>query len=140
MAEIRRAVVTHAPIDVCSHAALVRDPSAGAVASFEGVVRDHDHGRRVESLSYESHPDAAGALRAVLDAAAGGAGIVALAASHRVGELAIGDVALVVAVAAHHRGEAFATCHRVVDEIKARVPIWKRQVFTDGAVEWVHCT
>jgi len=121
------------------HERAVADPRAGAVVSFQGVVRDHDHGREVTQLEYEGHPSAAEVLRAVAEEIAADPDVYAVAVSHRVGELKIGDVALVAAVSTAHRAAAFAACARLVDEAKARLPIWKRQVFGDGTDEWVNC-
>jgi molybdopterin synthase catalytic subunit len=108
------------------------------VVSFQGVVRDHDHGRSVLELDYESHPSAEEVLLKVAAEIDAEQDVLAVAISHRVGRLKIGDVALVAAVATAHRGAAFAACARLVDEAKARLPIWKRQVFTDGTDEWVN--
>ncbi|MFI6782262.1 molybdenum cofactor biosynthesis protein MoaE [Micromonospora sp. NPDC050276] len=131
--------VTDQPLDLAAHEAAVADRRAGAVVSFQGVVRDHDHGRQVTSLEYEGHPSAAQVLREVAAEIAAEPDVYAVAVSHRVGSLAIGDVALVAAVSTAHRAAAFAACARLVDEVKARLPIWKRQVFTDGTEEWVNC-
>ncbi|MDG4822124.1 molybdenum cofactor biosynthesis protein MoaE [Asanoa sp. WMMD1127] len=131
--------VTSEPLDLAAHEAAVADPRAGAVVSFQGVVRDHDGGRSVVSLDYEGHPTALDVLREVAAEIAKDPEVYAVAVSHRVGALKIGDVALVAAVSTAHRGAAFAACGRLVDEAKARLPIWKRQVFTDGAEEWVNC-
>ncbi|MCX5068326.1 molybdenum cofactor biosynthesis protein MoaE [Micromonospora lupini] len=131
--------VTDQPLDLAAHEAAVADRRAGAVVSFKGVVRDHDHGRQVVSLEYEGHPSAAQVLREVADEIAADPDVYAVAVSHRVGPLAIGDVALVAAVSTAHRAAAFAACARLVDEAKARLPIWKRQVFADGGEEWVNC-
>jgi molybdopterin synthase catalytic subunit len=133
------AAVGNEPLDLAAHEAAVADPRAGAVVSFQGVVRDHDHGRTVTSLEYEGHPTAAAVLRAVADEIAADPAVFAVAVSHRVGVLKIGDVALVAAVSTAHRAAAFAACGRLVDEAKARLPIWKRQVFSDGTDEWVNC-
>jgi molybdopterin synthase catalytic subunit len=127
------------PLDLAAHETAVADPRAGAVVSFQGVVRDHDHGRSVTALEYEGHPTAAAVLRTVAEEIAADPDVYAVAVSHRVGALAIGDVALVAAVSTAHRAAAFAACGRLVDEAKARLPIWKRQVFTDGTDEWVNC-
>ena len=110
--------------------------SDGAVVVFLGIVRDHDGGRRVHALEYSAHPDAAVFLEACCQRVAASAG-VRVAAVHRVGHLAVGDVALLAAVASGHRREAFEACERLVDEIKASVPVWKRQRFDDGTSEWV---
>ncbi|MEU4557353.1 molybdenum cofactor biosynthesis protein MoaE [Actinoplanes sp. NPDC023936] len=137
-------VVTHAevvdePLDLAAHEAAVADPRAGAVVSFQGVVRDHDHGRGVTLLEYEGHPTAAKILREVAEEIAADPAVFAVAVSHRIGTLQIGDVALVASVSTAHRAAAFEACARLVDEAKARLPIWKRQVFQDGAEEWVNC-
>jgi molybdopterin synthase catalytic subunit len=127
------------PLDLAAHEAAVREARAGAVVSFQGVVRDHDHGRGVTLLEYEGHPTAAKILREVAEEIAADPDVYAVAVSHRVGTLRIGDVALVAAVSTAHRAAGFAACARLVDETKARLPIWKRQVFTDGTDEWVNC-
>jgi molybdopterin synthase catalytic subunit len=126
-------------LDLAAHEKAVADVRAGAVVSFQGVVRDHDHGRSVTLLEYEGHPTAADVLREVAEEIAADPAVHAVAISHRVGSLAIGDVALVAAVSTSHRAAAFEACARLVDEAKARLPIWKRQVFTDGTEEWVNC-
>lgn len=127
------------PLDLAAHERAVSGPRAGAVVSFQGVVRDHDHGRGVTELEYEGHPSAADVLREVAAGIAGDPDVYAVAVSHRVGLLRVGDVALVAAVSTAHRAAAFAACARLVDETKARLPVWKRQVFTDGTEEWVNC-
>ena len=131
--------VTTARLDVAAHERAVADPGAGAVVSFQGVVRDHDDGRRVTALEYESHPGAEAVLREVAAEIAAEPAVYAVAVSHRVGPLEIGDVALVAAVSTAHRAAAFDACARLVDEVKARLPVWKRQVFADGTEEWVNC-
>lgn len=136
---ILRADVTERPLSVDEHAELVGDDAAGAVVTFSGVVRDHDGGRTVSSLYYEGHPSAPSVVAEVVaDVAVRRRGVRAVAVSHRIGALEIGDVALACAVAAEHRGEAFATCSDLVDEVKARLPVWKHQWFTDGTDEWVN--
>lgn len=134
-----RTQVTEEPIDPAAHATEVDRREAGAVVTFSGVVRDHDTGRSVERLTYVAHPDAADVLARIAQDVAARTEVDALAVSHRVGELAIGDCALAVAVSAAHRGEAFAAAALLVDEIKRLLPVWKRQVFTDGTDEWVGC-
>ncbi len=133
------AEVTVEPLDVAAHERAVADPRAGAVVSFAGVVRDHDHGRSVQTLTYESHPKAADVLREVAAELAADPDVYAVAVSHRYGPLAIGDVALACAVSTAHRAAAFTVCARLVDRVKERLPIWKHQVFTDGTDEWVNC-
>jgi molybdopterin synthase catalytic subunit len=137
---VLRAAVVSEPISVDEHAALVDDAAAGAVVTFSGVVRNHDGGRGVRMLDYSGHPTASAVIRSVAEQVAGRAdGVRAIAVSHRIGALAIGDVALACAVAADHRGRAFAVCAELVDEVKRQLPIWKHQVFTDGEDEWINC-
>ncbi|HEX5202673.1 molybdenum cofactor biosynthesis protein MoaE [Paractinoplanes rhizophilus] len=133
------AEVRDVPLDLTAHERAVAEARAGAVVSFQGVVRDHDEGRGVTLLEYEGHPTAEAILREVAAEIADDPDVYAVAVSHRIGALAIGDVALVAAVSTAHRAAAFAACARLVDEVKARLPIWKRQVFTDGTDEWVNC-
>ncbi|MFD6138133.1 molybdenum cofactor biosynthesis protein MoaE [Promicromonospora sp. NPDC060271] len=116
--------------------AAVAAPECGAVVTFRGVVRDDDGGRDVTSLDYEAHPSATDVLQKVCQAVAAETGL-RVAATHRVGHLVVGDVALVAAASAGHRKEAFEACSLLVERIKAEVPIWKRQQFTDGESEWV---
>ena len=130
--------LTDGPLDVPAHEAAVAHPAAGAVVSFAGVVRDHDDGRSVLRLVYEAHPSAAAILAEVAEEIAKDPSVRAVAVSHRVGPLEIGDVALAAAVATAHRAEAFALCARLVDEVKARLPVWKHQFFADGTDEWVN--
>jgi molybdopterin synthase catalytic subunit len=131
--------VTEDPLDIGAHERAVARRAGGAVVSFCGVVRDHDHGRDVRELEYEGHPSAAAVLAEVAAEIAADPAVYAVAVSHRVGKLEIGDVALAAAVSTAHRAEAFAACARLVDEVKKRLPIWKRQVFADGTEEWVDC-
>jgi molybdopterin synthase catalytic subunit len=131
--------MSDAPLDTAGHEAAVDHPRAGARVVFCGVVRDHDHGRSVVSLEYEAHPTAEQVLTGIAAEFAADPEVLALAISHRRGRLAVGDVALVAAVATAHRGAAFAICGRLVEEVKHRLPIWKRQVFADGSDEWVNC-
>jgi molybdopterin synthase catalytic subunit len=131
--------ISDRPLDVAAHEAAAAHPAAGAVVVFQGTVRNHDHGRAVDKLDYEGHPDALRILREVAEEIAADPHVLALAVSHRVGPMEIGDVAIVAAVATAHRREAFVLCGRLVDEAKARLPIWKRQLFDDGTDEWVNC-
>jgi molybdopterin synthase catalytic subunit len=117
--------------------AVVATDQDGAVVTFAGVVRDHDGGRGVTALDYERHPSAGDVIAEVAATIAAGHPEVRIAVLHRVGPLGIGDVALAAAVASGHRAEAFAACGALVDLVKERVPIWKRQQFTDGSDEWV---
>lgn len=116
--------------------AAVDDPAAGAVVSFNGVVRNHDEGRSVTEIEYAGHPDASRILFEVAAEIAARADVNAVAVQHRLGRLVVGDVALAAAVSAAHRAEAFSACAELVDEVKRRLPVWKRQVFPDGSHEW----
>jgi molybdopterin synthase catalytic subunit len=131
--------VSAEPLSVDAHQAAVSGAASGAVVLFSGVVRDHDHGRAVVALEYVGHPTAADVLQACREEILADPLVHAVAVSHRVGDLRIGDAALVAAVAAAHRAEAFAACERLVEIVKQRLPIWKRQVFPDGTDEWVNC-
>jgi molybdopterin synthase catalytic subunit len=133
-----RSTLTDQPLDVTAHEAAVSHPAAGAVVSFAGVVRDHDGGRAVTRLVYEAHPSAADVLAEVAAEVAKDPAVYAVAVSHRIGELGIGDIALAAAVSTAHRADAFAICARLVDEVKARLPVWKHQLFDDGTDEWVN--
>jgi molybdopterin synthase catalytic subunit len=136
---VRLVQVSGEPLSVELHEAAVDHPGAGGRVVFCGVVRDVDHGRRVVELEYQGHPSAQAVLASIAEEFAASSDVLALAVSHRVGALEIGDVALVAAVATAHRREAFEICARFVDEVKHRLPIWKRQVFDDGTDEWVNC-
>ena len=137
METIRLLALRDVPLDVAEVLAAVEDPGAGGVVSFTGLVRDTDGGRAVTELEYTAHPDAEAALRRVAEQVAADLPVHGLAAVHRTGLLQIGDVAVVVAASAAHRGQAFEAARRLIDDLKAGVPIWKRQVFTDGDEEWV---
>lgn len=136
--EVTRATVTDAPLDVAEHARLVERDAAGAVVTFAGVVRDHDHGAPVSWLEYVAHPDAAAIVATIADEVAGEFDVDAVAVTHRVGRLEIGEVALVAAVSSAHRAAAFAATAELVERVKQRLPVWKRQVFGDGTAEWVN--
>jgi molybdopterin synthase catalytic subunit len=138
MTLVLRAALTDQPIFLAEHEDLVSHQSAGAIVGFVGMIRDHDGGRGVTRLEYSAHPSAAQVLADVVaEVADESSGVRALAASHRIGVLQIGEAALVVAVAADHRQVAFTTCARLVDTIKARLPVWKHQFFDNGTEEWV---
>ncbi|MEP7765327.1 molybdenum cofactor biosynthesis protein MoaE [Sanguibacter sp. 25GB23B1] len=133
------ASITRDALDAAAVAAVeafVEAAECGAVVTFRGVVRDNDSERAVTGLDYEAHPQAQAFLARCCEDVARETGL-RVAAVHRVGELTIGDVALVAAVSSGHRAEGFAACAALVDRIKAEVPIWKRQHFTDGVSEWV---
>jgi molybdopterin synthase catalytic subunit len=116
------------------------DPACGAYTSFEGRVRDHNEGRRVLRLEYESYAPLAVAEGArIVEEARARFPVTRIACVHRVGALAIGDVAVWVGAWAAHRDAAFAACRYVIDEVKARVPIWKKEHYVDGSSGWVAC-
>jgi molybdopterin synthase catalytic subunit len=138
-AVVVRVDLTEEPITLPEYEALVAHEAAGAVVGFSGVVRDHDGGRSVLRLEYSAHPTALQTLEDVAaEIAANSEGVRAIAVSHRIGALKIGDAALVAAVAADHRRAAFETCARLVDTVKERLPVWKHQHFADGTDEWVN--
>ena len=134
---LRLLALRDTPLQVEEVLAAVDDPGAGGVVSFTGVVRDSDGGRDVAELEYVAHPDALAALERVARAVADDLPVLGVAAVHRTGLLAVGDVAVVVAASAPHRAEAFEAARRLIDDLKATVPVWKRQVFTAGDEEWV---
>lgn len=139
-ASVLRCELTENPIDVAEHQSLVEHRAAGAVVGFAGIVRDHDGGRTVTRLEYSAHPSAQQTLADVVAQIVDEChGVRAIAVSHRIGTLYIGDAALVAAVAADHRAAAFDTCARLVDAVKAQLPVWKHQLFADGTDEWVNC-
>jgi molybdopterin synthase catalytic subunit len=125
------------PLSVDEVTRAVQGPGAGGVVVFLGLVRDNDGGRGVVRLDYSAHPDAEQRMRDVAESVASRFPTTAVAAVHRVGELAVGDVAVIVAAACPHRGEAFEAGRALIDELKATVPIWKHQIFVDGSDEWV---
>ncbi|TLP98145.1 molybdenum cofactor biosynthesis protein MoaE [Nesterenkonia salmonea] len=109
----------------------------GGVVVFSGIVRDHDGGKSVTALNYTAHPSAEETLEQVCQRLAMAHPGVRFWAAHRVGPLQIGDHALVAGCASAHRAEAFAACAELVEQIKAEVPIWKEQLYTDGTKDWV---
>ena len=135
--KIRLVAVRESELSVDEVRAAVADPAAGGIALFAGAVRASDHDRGVTGLSYSAHPSAADELRRVAEEIAEKFPVLGVAAVHRVGDLAIGDLAVVVAVSCPHRAEAFDACRELIDVLKASVPIWKHQRFTDGTAEWV---
>jgi len=135
---VRRAELRDTPLSVDEVLSAVSDPAAGGIALFVGTVREQDHGRPVVRLGYTAHPSAPAELRRIAEKIAAGFGATAVAAVHRVGDLEIGDVAVVVAVACPHRAEAFDACRALIDELKQDVPIWKHQEFAGGDSEWVN--
>ena len=126
------------PLDPNEVLAAVDDPAAGGVNLFVGVVRDHDRGESVAHLDYSAHPSALQRLEEVARGVAQEFDAVALAAVHRTGHLEVGDIAVLVAVSAAHRGQAYDASRALIDRLKANVPVWKHQVFADGREEWVN--
>lgn len=135
--QVRLVALLDEPLDVEAVRAAVADPAAGGVCVFVGSVRDHDGGRSVSGLGYSAHPSALHRMRALASSVASRRDVRAVAVTHRVGDLVVGDLAVVAAVATGHRGDAFDACRALVDELKATVPIWKHQLFSDGSDEWV---
>ncbi len=137
MSAVRLARISAEPLDIAAHLDAVDDPTAGAVTSFVGRVRDHDPdaATAVVALEYSAHPDAEATLHGVAEAAVG-SGRALVAVSHRIGRLEVGDIAVVIAVSSPHRAEAFEVCRAVIETIKAELPVWKRQVEADGTTAW----
>ncbi|MFG2312612.1 molybdenum cofactor biosynthesis protein MoaE [Streptomyces sp. NPDC048566] len=134
---IRLLAIRDEPLSLDEVFRAVGDDAAGGTAFFVGTVRDHDGGADVDALGYSCHPSAEDEMRRIAAKIVADFPVRALAAVHRVGDLRVGDLAVVVAVACPHRGEAFAACRRLIDDLKHEVPIWKHQTFSDGSEEWV---
>ena len=137
MSQIRLIAIRDTELSVDEVRDAIADPAAGGDVLFVGTVRDNDADRGVTALSYTAHPSAAAEIRRVAEDIVAKYEVIAIAAVHRVGDLAVGDLAVVVGVSCAHRAEAFDACHAMIDELKASVPIWKHQRFTDGSDEWV---
>lgn len=138
MTIVRLLDIRESPLSLDEVYGAVTDPAAGGICVFVGTVRDHDGGHDVSALGYSSHPTAVDRLREVADRIASECDVIALAGVHRVGDLTIGDLAVVVAASAAHRAQAFEACRRLIDELKTDVPVWKHQTFVSGDAEWVH--
>ncbi|MEV5505970.1 molybdenum cofactor biosynthesis protein MoaE [Streptomyces orinoci] len=134
---VRLLAIRDTPLSVDEVFTAVGDDAAGGTVLFVGTVRDHDGGADVAGLGYSAHPSAEAELRRVAEKVAADFPVRALAAVHRVGELTVGDLAVVVAVSCPHRAEAFEACRRLIDDLKREVPLWKHQRFSDGTEEWV---
>jgi molybdopterin synthase catalytic subunit len=134
---VRLLDVRDEPLSVDEVLTAVNDPAAGGTCVFVGTVRDVDGGKPVTELDYTAHPTVSDVFGEIADQVASSHAVLAVAAVHRVGDLKVGDIAVVVAAAAPHRGEAFEACRRLIDELKSRAPIWKHQLFDDGGEEWV---
>ena len=137
MSVVRLVDIRSTPLDVSEVLQAVADDAAGGVNLFVGRVRERDHGMEVRGLEYTAHTTALDQLRSVVDTIAEKYDVVALAAVHRIGALELGDIAVIVAAAAGHRGEAYDASRALIDDLKATVPIWKHQQFADGSDEWV---
>lgn len=134
---VRLVGISELPLDVGHALSLVSGPAVGGIALFVGTVRNHDHDSDVDSLDYTQHPSAAEVLARCAEQSAELHNVEAIAVEHRVGHLEVGDIAVVVAVGAVHRGEALAACAHLINTVKAEVPIWKEQHFASGDSEWV---
>lgn len=133
------ATVTDQPLDLLFHVEHVSGPRSGAVATFVGLVRDHDPSvvGEVVGLEYSAHPDAGRTLKRLAARVASDEDVLGVAVSHRVGHVRVGEAAIVAAVAAAHRAEAFDACRRLVETVKAELPVWKRELLADGTHHWV---
>jgi len=129
--------LSRSPLELARLVAAVAAPDRGGIATFVGLVRDHQDGRGVAALAYSAYEPMAEAVCAEIVREAEARWPVRVALGHRLGELTIGDAAVMVAAAAAHRDEAFAACRYAIEELKRRVPIWKRETYSDGSVEWV---
>jgi molybdopterin synthase catalytic subunit len=134
---VRLIAVRDSELSVDEVRAAIKDPRAGGIALFLGVVRDNDEDRAVDALGYSAHPTAEREMRRIASDVALKHGLTSIAAVHRTGDLEIGDLAVVVGAAAVHRAGAFDGCREMIDSLKAEVPIWKHQRFADGSAEWV---
>jgi molybdopterin synthase catalytic subunit len=132
--------LTHDRIDPGVLVAQVQSPARGGVTCFLGTVRDHHGGHRVVRLDYSAYLPMAEAECGRIVAEAESRWSCAVALRHRIGSLTIGDAAVAIAAASAHRDDAFAACRYVIEEVKRRVPIWKREVYADGSIEWVNPT
>lgn len=139
MGEVTHTAMSDAPLDLAAHVAAVSTSATGAVATFVGQVRDHspDADGTVVRLEYSAHPDAADALSVIAAEVADAYDGVRVAVSHRVGVLDIGDVAIVACAGSAHRDLAFTVCRELVETVKERLPVWKKQVLSDGSHTWV---
>lgn len=134
---IRLLAIRDTPLSIDEVFKAVGDEAAGGTALFVGTVRNHDGGTDVDALGYSCHPSAEDEMRRVAERVTEKFPVRALAAIHRVGDLAVGDLAVVAAVSCAHRNEAFEACRMLIDDLKHEVPIWKHQTFSNGTEEWV---
>jgi len=131
--------ISDAPIDAAGLRHELEAAGAGAVVCFEGRVRDHNDGHAVDGLSYQAYVELAEAEgRRIVDETRGKFAVGHIVCVHRIGDLALGDIAVWAGVSAAHRAAAFDACRYVIDQVKARVPIWKREHYVEGSSEWLH--
>lgn len=131
--------ISAAPIDATALQRRLEATGVGAVVCFEGRVRNHNDGRAVNGLSYQAYAELAEAEgKRIVDEARAKFAVEQIVCVHRVGDLALGEVAVWAGVSAGHRAAAFDACRHVIDEVKARVPIWKREHYVEGDAEWLH--
>jgi molybdopterin synthase catalytic subunit len=135
--KIRQVVISESPLSVDRAIRVVSGPAVGGIAMFVGTVRNADRGADVVSLDYTQHPSAVDVLTKCAEETARQHDVLAIAVEHRVGHLEVGDIAVIVAIGAVHRGEALAACAHLINTLKAEVPIWKEQHFASGESEWV---
>ena len=134
---VRSCVISPEPLSVDAVLAAITDPRCGGEVLFLGRVRDHDHAKEVSGLGYSAHPGALAAMQDVCRVVAARHDVLALAAVHRVGDLRVGDLAVIIGVASGHRAAAFEAARDLIDTLKSTVPIWKNQRFADGTATWV---
>jgi len=139
MGDVVLTALSAEPLDLGAHLSAVATSATGAVATFTGQVRDHspDAAGTVVRLEYSAHPDAARVLAEIAAEVAATHDGARVAVSHRVGVLEVGDVAILACAASAHRDLAFTVCREVVEQVKARLPVWKKQVLADGSHTWV---
>jgi molybdopterin synthase catalytic subunit len=135
--KVRQVGISESPLSVDQAFRVVSGPEVGGIALFVGTVRNSDHGADVVSLDYTQHSSAVDVLTRCAETTADQHDVLTIAVEHRVGHLDVGDIAVVVAVGAVHRGEALAACAHLINTLKAEVPIWKEQHFVSGESEWV---
>jgi molybdopterin synthase catalytic subunit len=135
--KIRLARISTSPLDPEALRGAIAHPAGGAIAIFVGVVRNHDEGREVSALSYSAHPSAQARLLEILSEYAARPEVLAIALEHRIGDLQVGDLAVVAGVTTAHRDAAFSICAALIEEVKSDVPIWKNQTFPDGSSLWI---
>jgi molybdopterin synthase catalytic subunit len=132
--------IAHEPLDAAVLKSRLLDSRAGACVTFEGWVRNKNEGQAVHSLEYEAYSELAEKEgKRILDEAASRFAVLDIIAVHRVGHLRLGDLAVWVGVTSEHRDAAFLACRYVIDETKARVPIWKKEHYATGATQWINC-